>query len=169
MRGRVNDWMKGPMTRVFLVVHHKPSFRRKRWGGPQDSQEGRLQGSDPGRVVDSGGRGEDDEGGTRNGMEVHLPSVKEKLTEALKSGLQTEEYLEHKRKTILGGMGLKHDDYLFFRDTLEEHGALSRSIVFMHTAADPIVECLLVPDISLAVAENFALEILIPPREPSNS
>jgi V/A-type H+/Na+-transporting ATPase subunit B len=25
---------------------------------------------------------------------------------------------------ILGGMGLKHDDYLFFRDTLEEHGSL---------------------------------------------
>ncbi|MDD1711462.1 MAG: V-type ATP synthase subunit B [Methanoregulaceae archaeon] len=59
---------------------------------------------------------------------------------------------------ILGGMGLKYDDYLFFRDTLEEHGALSHSIVFMHTAADPVVECLLVPDISLAVAENFALE-----------
>jgi V/A-type H+-transporting ATPase subunit B len=59
---------------------------------------------------------------------------------------------------VLGGMGLKYDDYLFFRDTLEEHGALPRSIVFMHTAADPIVECLLVPDISLAVAENFALE-----------
>ena len=59
---------------------------------------------------------------------------------------------------ILGGMGLKHDDYLFFRDTLEEHGALSRSIFFMHTAADPTVECLLVPDISLAVAEHFALE-----------
>jgi V/A-type H+-transporting ATPase subunit B len=58
---------------------------------------------------------------------------------------------------ILGGMGLKHDDYLFFRDILEEHGALSRSIFFMHTAADPTVECLLVPDISLAVAEQFAL------------
>jgi len=58
---------------------------------------------------------------------------------------------------ILGGMGLKYDDYLFFKETLEEEGALSRSIVFMHTAADPIVECLLVPDISLAVAENFAL------------
>jgi V/A-type H+-transporting ATPase subunit B len=59
---------------------------------------------------------------------------------------------------ILGGMGLKYDDYLFFKDILEEHGALSHSIVFMHTAADPVVECLLVPDISLAVAENFALE-----------
>jgi V/A-type H+-transporting ATPase subunit B len=58
---------------------------------------------------------------------------------------------------ILGGMGLKYDDYLLFKETLEEHGALSRSIVFMHTASDPVVECLLVPDISLAVAENFAL------------
>lgn len=58
---------------------------------------------------------------------------------------------------ILGGMGLKHDDYLFFRSTLEDAGALSRSIFFIHTAADPTVECLLVPDISLAVAENFAL------------
>jgi V/A-type H+-transporting ATPase subunit B len=58
---------------------------------------------------------------------------------------------------ILGGMGLKYDDYLFFRDTLEAAGALSRSIFFMHTASDPTVECLLVPDISLAVAEHFAL------------
>jgi len=59
---------------------------------------------------------------------------------------------------ILGGMGLKHDDYLFFRDTLEEHGALARSIFFIHTASDPTVECLLVPDISLAIAEDFALK-----------
>ena len=59
---------------------------------------------------------------------------------------------------ILGGMGLKHDDYLFFRDILDEHSALSRSIFFIHTAADPTVECLLVPDISLAVAEDFALQ-----------
>jgi V/A-type H+-transporting ATPase subunit B len=58
---------------------------------------------------------------------------------------------------ILGGMGLKYDDYLFFRDILEEEGALSRSIFFVHTASDPVVECLLVPDISLAVAEGFAL------------
>jgi V/A-type H+/Na+-transporting ATPase subunit B len=59
---------------------------------------------------------------------------------------------------ILGGMGLKHDDYLYFRDTLEVSGALSRAILFVHTAADPVVECLLVPDISLAVAEQFALQ-----------
>ena len=58
---------------------------------------------------------------------------------------------------ILGGMGLKYDDYLFFRDALEKHGSLSRSILFIHTASDPTVECLLVPDMSLAVAEQFAL------------
>ncbi len=59
---------------------------------------------------------------------------------------------------ILGGMGLKHDDYLFFRDYLEEHGALSRSVLYIHTAADPTVECLMVPDICLAIAEKYALE-----------
>jgi V/A-type H+-transporting ATPase subunit B len=59
---------------------------------------------------------------------------------------------------VLGGMGLKYDDYLFFRDTLEQGGALSKTIMFVHTAADPIVECLMVPDISLAVAERFALK-----------
>jgi V/A-type H+-transporting ATPase subunit B len=55
-------------------------------------------------------------------------------------------------------MGLKHDDFLFFRDTLEESGAISRAVMFVHTAADPVVECLMVPDMSLAVAEQFALQ-----------
>jgi V/A-type H+-transporting ATPase subunit B len=59
---------------------------------------------------------------------------------------------------ILGGIGLKNDDYLGFKDALEEGGALSRTIFFVHTAADPVVEALLVPDISLAVAEQFALQ-----------
>ncbi len=59
---------------------------------------------------------------------------------------------------VLGGMGLKHDDYLAFRDTLDASGALSRTVMFVHTAADPVVECMLVPDISLAVAEQFALK-----------
>jgi V/A-type H+-transporting ATPase subunit B len=58
---------------------------------------------------------------------------------------------------ILGGMGLKYDDYLFFKDTLEEGGALSRTVMFVHTASDPTVECLMIPDMSLAVAEKFAL------------
>ena len=59
---------------------------------------------------------------------------------------------------ILGGMGLKYDDYLYFKNTLENGGALSRTVMFIHTAADPTVECQKIPDLSLAVAEQFALQ-----------
>ena len=59
---------------------------------------------------------------------------------------------------ILGGIGLKYDQYLYFRRQLEEGGALSRSVFFVHTASDSIVEGLMVPDMCLAVAEGFALK-----------
>ena len=59
---------------------------------------------------------------------------------------------------ILGGIGLKYDEYMYFRNELEKGGALNRSIFFIHTAADPIVEGLMVPDLCLAVAEKFALQ-----------
>lgn len=59
---------------------------------------------------------------------------------------------------ILGGIGLKYDDYLFFKDELEKGGALARTVFFVHTASDPIVEALLVPDMALAVAEGFAVK-----------
>ncbi len=59
---------------------------------------------------------------------------------------------------VLGGMGLKYDDYLYFKNTLEEGGALSRTVMFIHTSADPTVECMKIPDLSLAVAEQFALQ-----------
>ena len=57
---------------------------------------------------------------------------------------------------ILGGMGLKFDDYTFFKRTFEEAGIMNRVIMFIHLASDPVVECLLVPDMALAVAERFA-------------
>jgi len=59
---------------------------------------------------------------------------------------------------ILGGMGLKYDDYLTFKETIENGGALARTVMFIHTASDPTVECLMIPDMSLAVAEQFALQ-----------
>ena len=59
---------------------------------------------------------------------------------------------------VLGGMGLKYDDFLFFKDELSNGGALSKTVMFIHTAADPIVECMMIPDMSLAVAEQFALQ-----------
>ena len=59
---------------------------------------------------------------------------------------------------VLGGMGLKYDDFLYFKDTLSQGGALSRTVMFIHTASDPTVECMMIPDMALAVAEQFALQ-----------
>jgi len=59
---------------------------------------------------------------------------------------------------ILGGMGLRHDDYLQFRRRFDEAGVLGRTILFIHTAGDPVVECLLIPDLALAVGEQYALQ-----------
>lgn len=59
---------------------------------------------------------------------------------------------------VIGGMGLKYNDYLALKQTLEEGGALGNSVFFVHTAADPVVECLLVPDMALTVAERFAVQ-----------
>jgi V/A-type H+/Na+-transporting ATPase subunit B len=58
---------------------------------------------------------------------------------------------------VLGGMGLRYDNYLFFKTRLESSGALFKSVMFVHTAQDPVVECLNIPDLCLAVAEKFAL------------
>ncbi len=59
---------------------------------------------------------------------------------------------------VLGGMGLKYDDFLYFKETLGNGGALSKTVMFIHTAADPTVECMMIPDMALAVAEQFALQ-----------
>jgi V/A-type H+-transporting ATPase subunit B len=59
---------------------------------------------------------------------------------------------------VLGGMGLKYDDFLYFRDALSKGGALSKTVMFIHTASDPTVECMMIPDMVLAVAEQFALQ-----------
>ncbi|MBQ7836991.1 MAG: V-type ATP synthase subunit B [Clostridia bacterium] len=59
---------------------------------------------------------------------------------------------------VLGGMGLKYDDFLYFKDALSKGGALSKTVMFVHTASDPTVECMMIPDMVLAVAEQFALQ-----------
>ncbi|GJQ57376.1 MAG: V-type ATP synthase subunit B [Candidatus Scalindua sp. AMX11] len=58
---------------------------------------------------------------------------------------------------VLGGMGIRYDDFLFLKNTLEKEGALNHSLLCIHTASDPVVESIMVPDISLTIAENFAL------------
>jgi len=61
-------------------------------------------------------------------------------------------------KIILGGMGMTNDDYLFFKNTFSNAGALDRIVSFINTTEDPSVERLLIPDMALSAAEYFAVE-----------
>ncbi len=59
---------------------------------------------------------------------------------------------------VIGGMGLRFDDYQAFIDNAEKSGSLEKTVMFIHKATDPVVECILVPDMALACAEKFAVE-----------
>ncbi|GGX66919.1 V-type ATP synthase beta chain [Tateyamaria omphalii] len=59
---------------------------------------------------------------------------------------------------VFGGMGLIFDDFHTFRQSFEDAGVFSRTVMFVNQASDPLVERLLVPDMALAVAEKFAVE-----------
>ena len=61
-------------------------------------------------------------------------------------------------KIILGGMGLTNDDYLFFKQSFENAGKLSKIISFVNTTDQPPVERLLIPDMALTAAEYFAVD-----------
>lgn len=59
---------------------------------------------------------------------------------------------------IIGGVGLQYDEFHYFRERIEEAGSKHKTIMFIHTHRDSIVEGLMVPDLALAVGEKFALQ-----------
>jgi V/A-type H+/Na+-transporting ATPase subunit B len=61
-------------------------------------------------------------------------------------------------RIILGGIGLPHDDYLFYKSIFENAGALDRIVSFINTTEDPSIERLLIPDMALTAAEYFAVD-----------
>ena len=59
---------------------------------------------------------------------------------------------------IFGGLGLIFDDYHSFQKAFEDAGVMSRTVMYVNLASDPVVERLMVPDLALAVAEKLAAE-----------
>lgn len=57
---------------------------------------------------------------------------------------------------VIGGIGLKFDDYIYLKEEMEKTGAMPKTTMVIHTAAEPIGEALLVPDTSLTIAEYFS-------------
>jgi V/A-type H+/Na+-transporting ATPase subunit B len=56
---------------------------------------------------------------------------------------------------VFGAMGIKFDEFLFFKSQLEARR--EKTIMYVHTAADPVVECVLIPDLALTAAEQYAV------------
>ncbi len=61
-------------------------------------------------------------------------------------------------KIVLGGMGLSHDDFLYYQRVFDNAGVLHKIISFINTTSNPPVERLLVPDMCLTAAEYFAVQ-----------
>lgn len=59
---------------------------------------------------------------------------------------------------VIAGMGLTFKEYQAFIENAEMSGSINKTVMFIHRATDPAVECLLVPDMALACAEKFAIE-----------
>ncbi len=59
---------------------------------------------------------------------------------------------------VFATLGVTFEEAEFFRRTLEETGALERSVLFINTAADPVVERITTPRLALSTAEYLAFE-----------
>jgi len=60
---------------------------------------------------------------------------------------------------VFAGMGIKHDEAMFYVRSFEESGAMERVVVFLSLADAPSVERLVTPRTALTVAEYLAFDL----------
>ncbi len=65
---------------------------------------------------------------------------------------------EEKFSVVFAAMGITFDEAEFFVQKLRETGALSRSVVYLNYADDPVIERITLPRIALTCAEFLAFE-----------
>ncbi len=64
--------------------------------------------------------------------------------------------LEEKFVIVFGAVGVSYDDATFFMKNLEETGARERTVAFINTASDPVIERISTPRLALTAAEYLA-------------
>ena len=57
---------------------------------------------------------------------------------------------------IFAGIGLKFDEYHYFKDQLSQSGNIDKTIMFVHLAGESQIKGLMLPDVALSVAREFA-------------
>jgi len=63
---------------------------------------------------------------------------------------------EEQFATVFGAVGVSYSDASFFIRNLEQTGALERSVAFINTASDPVIERISTPRLALTAAEYLA-------------
>ena len=63
---------------------------------------------------------------------------------------------EEKFAIVFGAVGISYDDASFFIRNLERTGALERTVAFINTASDPVIERISTPRLALTSAEYLA-------------
>ncbi len=56
---------------------------------------------------------------------------------------------------IFAGIGLKFDEYHYFKEQLSQSGNIDKTIMFTHLAGDSQIKGLMLPDVALSVAREF--------------
>ena len=57
---------------------------------------------------------------------------------------------------IFAGIGLKYDEYHYFKEQLSQSGNMNKTIMFSHLAGESQIKGLMLPDVALSVAREFA-------------
>jgi V/A-type H+-transporting ATPase subunit B len=65
---------------------------------------------------------------------------------------------EERFALVFAAIGISYDDASFFMRNLERTGALERTIAFINTASDPVIERISTPRLALTAAEYLAWE-----------
>jgi len=63
---------------------------------------------------------------------------------------------EEKFALVFGAIGVSYDDASFFMRNLERTGALERTVAFINTASDPVIERISTPRLALTAADYLA-------------
>lgn len=57
---------------------------------------------------------------------------------------------------VFAGIGLKYDEYQYFKDELSTSGNMDKTIMFTHLAGESQIKGLMLPDVALSTAREFA-------------
>ena len=60
---------------------------------------------------------------------------------------------------VFAAIGVQYSESEYFRRSLEESGALKRSVLFLNLADDPAIERIITPRVALTVAEYLAFDL----------